>query len=190
MVAQLVSTLLFCCGENEFLKSKFPWNKNNSHGTDEDVSSDTKPSHNLFNKKNKNAKFSDKDMKHENCKWKSLPNKVRRAIQDVGISQEQWDNKDNTVAVFQKHWEDLETKEVEAMELLGWDEPSWEHRYEETSWEDLPEQAKKAATAAGFDEDTWEEDEWPDNLHKSWADLSETDRNAMMVLGWHEAKWD
>ena len=190
MVAQLVDKILSCCGENEFLKSKLPWNKhgnNNKNDDDEDVADHkpTKTSH--FNKK---SKFSDKDMKYENCKWKNLPIKVRKAVQGVGLDEEQWDDDSDDADVFQKHWEDLEDKEKEVMELLGWDEAAWENMYEDISWEDLPEHVKKAAAAAGFEEDTWESDEWPDNLHTSWAELSDVDRDAMRVLGWYESKWD
>jgi len=191
MVAKLVGKILSCCGDNEFLSSKLPWKKQNGTDEDHDVA-DSKPSkmsnnNNSGNKKS--GKFTDKDMKHENCKWSSLPAKIRKAAQEIGLDETKWNDNEIEETVFDKHWWDLETKEVEVMEMLGWDEASWEHKYEESSWSDLPDHVQKAATAAGFDEDTWNEDEWPENLHKSWGDLSEKDRNAMMVLGWHEGKW-
>jgi hypothetical protein len=185
MVAQLVEKLLsVCCGDNEFLKTKLPWNKTN-HDDDNDVH-DSKPT----NHTSKKSKFTDKEMKYEHSNWRNLPLKARRAAQDVGFDQEKWDSGADDVSVFNKHWWDLKEKEQHAMEVLGWDEAAWEHKYEETSWADLPSHVKKAAIAAGFDEDTWDDDEWPDNLHMPWGELTQEDRNAMTVLGWHEGKWD
>lgn len=191
MVAQLVDKLLsVCCGDNELLKAKMPWKKGGDKDEEQDVA-DTKPANasRVHITHKKKGKFTDKEMKYELAKWKDLPLKTRRAVQDIGLDQEKWDTEAD-VAVYHKHWRDFDEKELVAMEILGWDEAAWEHKYEHTSWADLPEHVVKAATAAGFDQAKWDGDIWPENLNKSWADLTEEDKQAMSVLGWHEGKWN
>lgn len=137
----------------------------------------------------KKGKFTDREMKYELTTWRGLPMKARRAAQDLGFDQEKWDAKGYVDADY-KHWWDLREDERHAVEVLGWEEDAWEHKYENKSWADLPALQKKAAVSAGFDEYKWDQDQWPDNLNKNWDDLSLADKQAMSVLGWHKAKWD
>jgi hypothetical protein len=129
------------------------------------------------------------DMKYELTQWKDLPANVQKVAKDVlGYDEAMW-NDSEWVEVDDKHWWDLEDEELEAVKLFGWDEDSWESKYEDWEWSELPAAAKKAAEAAGYTEELWEEGEHPAE-EKWWEDMTEQEIVALSVLGWTQYKWD
>ena len=167
--------------------------KKSDDGKDEmmDVNNNSKPNFLLggLGQMKKRGKFTDREMKYELAKWNELPMNARRAAEDLGFDKESWNEKAAVDSDY-KHWWDLNETELQAVQVLGWDEDAWEHLYEHTSWANLPELQKRAATSAGFDEDKWDGDYWPENLNKKWDELADADKQAMSVLGWHKGKWD
>jgi len=131
--------------------------------------------------------FLNQDMKFELSDWKKLPPKARKACQDLGYTEEKWDNC-KAVDVTDKDWSQLSGDEKKNLDVLGWEETAWDTKYEETEWKDLPKLQQKAAKVAGYTEDNWGED--LEALDKDWEDLDKDQKEAMCVFGWTEAKWD
>lgn len=190
-----------CCGDKlDTVCSKLPFKKpnNNIDGSSNDVdvtpaAEEKKEDHVStpapMKKPTKSGVVTAFDMKYELTKWKDLPAKVRKAGQDVlGYDEKKW-NDSEWVEVDSKHWWDLEAKELEAVKLFGWDEDTWEHKYEHSAWSELPEVAKRAAEAAGYTEKIWDESEHPVE-EKYWSEMTDKEIVALSVLGWTQAKWD
>jgi hypothetical protein len=192
-----------CCGDRlDDLCAKLPFHKPNSSSSnhiEEDVDAtpvaeekkEDAPSEPVVTKPNRfgAASITPFDMKYELTQWKDLPADVQKAAQDVlEYDEEMWNNGEY-VDVDGKHWEDLSEEELQAVQLLGWDEDTWEHKYEHTEWTELPDVIKRAAESAGYTEEIWENSEHPLE-EKYWEEMSDEEKVALTVFGWTQTKWD
>lgn len=133
--------------------------------------------------------FLNREMKFELSEWRKLPPKARKACEALGYTEEIWDNAED-VGVTDKDWGELTDDEKKNVGILGWEETSWETKYQETEWKDLPKLQKKAAKLAGYTQETWDGDAKLESLDEFWDDLSDEQQEAMSVFGWTEKTWN
>jgi hypothetical protein len=172
MIAQTV--LKACCGDGN------PFEKFDASATTEEKKEDKVDPQFKSN-------FWNQDLKFELTEFKKLPIKARKAAEELGYTEEKWNNSEGVDSTWE-HWWDLTESQKKNLEILGWEETAWESQYQWTAWNDLPKVQKKAAKVAGYTEETWEEG--LDSMDKWWGDLSKDQREAMCVMGWTEKKWD
>jgi hypothetical protein len=133
--------------------------------------------------------FTGKETKFDSVVYAKLPENAKGAVTTLGFTPETWDDH-GWPSSSDKWFEDLTAEERAAAETLGWDEASWDHKYENKNWADLPALVQKAATSAGFTQEMWDGDEWPEGLHTGWDELTDSQKQAMNVLGYHKWVWD
>lgn len=132
--------------------------------------------------------FTDKEAKYEDVPWSKLPLSARKAAKAIGFEQQTWDDKE-WLPIDDKHWWDLTAEEKKECETLGWDETSWESKYEDQWWADLPNHVQKAAEKLGWNQENWDGDWDTPTWHKGWEDFSEEEKRCLHVLGYYVHTW-
>ena len=91
----------------------------------------------------------------EAMSWSALTQAQRDAAEELGFSQDAWDE-----------WSDLPAEKQELWNVLGWTAENWSTgegvKTEKLSWEELSAEQRTAAELLGFPHDAWDENwaEW------------------------------